>query len=56
MRVSFFQLNDYGLVEKLPTTLRETLGTYHFKSVIFDDTIMLTGANLSQDYFTNRKD
>ncbi len=36
--------------------IRETLGTFHFKSVIFDDTILLTGANLSEDYFTNRKD
>ncbi len=28
----------------------------HIKAYIFDDTVILSGANLSEDYFTNRQD
>ena len=36
--------------------LSETVGTFHSKAVIFDDSVILTGANLSEDYFVYRKD
>ena len=34
----------------------EGKGTFHSKVAIFDDSILLTGANCSEDYFVNRKD
>lgn len=36
--------------------LREFFGVHHLKLGVFDDTILLTGANLSESYFTNRTD
>ena len=35
---------------------REALGVHHMKYYIFDDYIVLSGANLSDTYFTNRQD
>lgn len=40
----------------MPSELKEILGTYHIKLAIFDDNILITGANLSEEYFTNRQD
>ncbi|XP_050536024.1 CDP-diacylglycerol--glycerol-3-phosphate 3-phosphatidyltransferase, mitochondrial [Daktulosphaira vitifoliae] len=34
----------------------ELVGLQHMKVYIFDDNILISGANLSQDYFTNRQD
>jgi CDP-diacylglycerol--glycerol-3-phosphate 3-phosphatidyltransferase len=34
----------------------EILGVFHCKYCIFDDTVLISGANLSTDYFTNRQD
>lgn len=31
-------------------------GVYHIKSYIFDNNMIISGANLSHDYFTNRID
>jgi len=36
--------------------LREIIGVHHMKLHVFDDNVMITGANLSDDYFTNRQD
>jgi len=36
--------------------LREVLGVHHAKLAIFDDSFILTGANISADYFTRRQD
>ena len=42
---------------RLPTSrLREAVGTYHAKFAVMDDTVIVTGANLSDTYFTNRQD
>lgn len=34
--------------------LREIFGVHHMKLHVFDDNVLITGANLSDDYFTNR--
>jgi phosphatidylserine/phosphatidylglycerophosphate/cardiolipin synthase-like enzyme len=40
----------------LPGRLRELLGVHHMKLYMFDDTIIIGGANLSDIYFTHRQD
>jgi CDP-diacylglycerol--glycerol-3-phosphate 3-phosphatidyltransferase len=40
----------------LPSRIREMLGTQHMKYLVVDDTVVITGANLSKIYFTNRQD
>ncbi len=34
----------------------ETVGLQHCKVFVFDDTVVISGANLSQDYFHKRQD
>ncbi|XP_044759733.1 CDP-diacylglycerol--glycerol-3-phosphate 3-phosphatidyltransferase, mitochondrial [Coccinella septempunctata] len=46
-----------GVLKKvLPHRWNELLGLQHMKLYIFDDTLLISGANLSNDYFTNRQD
>lgn len=46
-----------GLTKKLiPQRFNEGWGLQHMKLYGFDDDIVLSGANLSTDYFTNRQD
>lgn len=46
-----------GLTKRLaPPRWNELLGLQHMKIYLFDDTVILSGANLSNDYFTNRQD
>lgn len=40
----------------IPSRWNELLGLQHMKLYIFDDTLLISGANLSNDYFTNRQD
>ena len=40
----------------LPNPLNEVAGVFHIKAYIVDDSLILSGANLSQEYFTNRQD
>ncbi|XP_021955385.1 CDP-diacylglycerol--glycerol-3-phosphate 3-phosphatidyltransferase, mitochondrial [Folsomia candida] len=40
----------------LPQRWNEIIGLQHMKIYIFDDSIIISGANLSADYFTNRQD
>lgn len=40
----------------LPSPLNEILGVYHCKFCVFDDTVIISGANLSKTYFTDRQD
>jgi CDP-diacylglycerol--glycerol-3-phosphate 3-phosphatidyltransferase len=35
--------------------LREIIGVQHMKGLVFDDDVILTGANLSEAYFTNTR-
>jgi len=46
-----------GKVKKwLPPRYNEIVGVQHMKIYVFDDSILISGANLSNDYFTNRQD
>ena len=40
----------------LPDRVREIVGTQHIKLIVVDDSVVITGANLSEIYFTNRQD
>ncbi|XP_050428108.1 CDP-diacylglycerol--glycerol-3-phosphate 3-phosphatidyltransferase, mitochondrial [Adelges cooleyi] len=40
----------------LPDRYNELVGIQHMKLYIFDDSVLISGANLSHDYFTNRQD
>ncbi|KAJ2454695.1 CDP-diacylglycerol--glycerol-3-phosphate 3-phosphatidyltransferase [Coemansia sp. RSA 2337] len=39
-----------------PQRYNETFGLQHIKAYVFDDELIVSGANLSRDYFTNRQD
>ncbi|KAJ1895711.1 CDP-diacylglycerol--glycerol-3-phosphate 3-phosphatidyltransferase [Kickxella alabastrina] len=39
-----------------PQRYNETFGLQHIKLYLFDDETIISGANLSRDYFTNRQD
>lgn len=46
-----------GLMKRtLPPRLREILGVQHMKAFVFDDDVIITGANISNTYFLNRQD
>ncbi|XP_066248459.1 CDP-diacylglycerol--glycerol-3-phosphate 3-phosphatidyltransferase, mitochondrial [Euwallacea similis] len=46
-----------GILKKyMPDRYNELIGLQHMKLYIFDDTLIISGANLSNDYFTNRQD
>ena len=45
-----------GLWRILPQRAKECVGTQHMKFVLVDDTVIVTGANLSETYFTDRQD
>ena len=34
--------------------LKEIFGVHHMKLHVIDNNVLITGANLSHDYFTNR--
>jgi CDP-diacylglycerol--glycerol-3-phosphate 3-phosphatidyltransferase len=40
----------------VPARFIEGFGLQHMKLYIFDDSLLISGANLSTDYFTNRQD
>lgn len=43
--------------EKLPGRVMETVGVHHMKVYGWDDkNVIISGANLSNDYFINRQD
>ncbi|XP_014215007.1 CDP-diacylglycerol--glycerol-3-phosphate 3-phosphatidyltransferase, mitochondrial [Copidosoma floridanum] len=46
-----------GFLKKLiPNRFNELVGLQHMKLYIFDNTFIISGANLSNDYFSNRQD
>lgn len=46
-----------GITKRLaPARWNELLGLQHMKIYLFDDTVLISGANLSSDYFSNRQD
>ncbi|XP_075148150.1 phosphatidylglycerophosphate synthase 1 [Haematobia irritans] len=49
--------NLRGMTKRLvPARWNELLGLQHMKVYLFDDAVLISGANLSNDYFTNRQD
>ncbi|KAI9338885.1 hypothetical protein BD770DRAFT_422442 [Pilaira anomala] len=58
IKVSMYHTPDLtGILKKaLPQRFNESIGLMHLKVYGFDNTVMLSGANLSTDYFTNRQD
>lgn len=44
------------ITRMIPGAVKEVFGVHHIKAHVFDNNILITGANLSEDYFTNRQD
>lgn len=51
-----FDSHKGSIKQYLPYALKEILGVYHIKYLLFDEEVILTGANLSLEYFTLRID
>jgi phosphatidylserine/phosphatidylglycerophosphate/cardiolipin synthase-like enzyme len=58
MKVLLYRMpQHFGIFNSLvPGQLSEILGVYHCKFCLFDENVILTGANLSAEYLTNRQD
>ena len=58
VRLGFFHMPDTGMLKGKysESPMREIFGVHHIKAHVFDNNIMITGANLSEDYFTDRQD
>lgn len=57
--VSYYSPNYFKMPPNAPSSLNmlgEAMGTYHTKFLVFDNNVILTGANLSEEYFLDRKD
>jgi len=57
-RVSLFHSPELSGLLKwvLPPRWNETVSLMHMKALVFDEDLIMTGANLSHDYFLNRQD
>ncbi|KAL3905372.1 MAG: hypothetical protein SGILL_009704 [Bacillariaceae sp.] len=55
-QVHLFQVLPNPLDTMLPNPLNEVAGVFHIKAYIVDDNLILSGANLSQEYFHDRQD
>ena len=58
VRVGFFHMPDTGFFQGkyFDSPLREIFGVHHIKAHVFDNNVLITGANLSEDYFSDRQD
>ncbi|KAF9121583.1 CDP-diacylglycerol--glycerol-3-phosphate 3-phosphatidyltransferase [Mortierella sp. 14UC] len=58
VRISMYHTPDLsGLLKQIiPPRFNEGIGLMHMKVYAFDDTLIMSGANMSHDYFTNRQD
>ncbi|KAJ2369398.1 CDP-diacylglycerol--glycerol-3-phosphate 3-phosphatidyltransferase, partial [Coemansia sp. RSA 2607] len=58
VRVSLYHTPALSGISKQlwPQRYNETFGLQHIKLYMFDDDTIISGANLSRDYFTNRQD
>ncbi|KAJ8263779.1 hypothetical protein GJAV_G00141200 [Gymnothorax javanicus] len=58
MSVSLYHTPDLrGILRLLvPERFNETIGVQHIKVYLFDNSLIISGANLSDSYFTNRQD
>uniref|UniRef100_A0A914ZA49 CDP-diacylglycerol--glycerol-3-phosphate 3-phosphatidyltransferase n=1 Tax=Panagrolaimus superbus TaxID=310955 RepID=A0A914ZA49_9BILA len=57
-KVFFYHTPDLRGIKKnyLPAKFNEIVGLQHMKFYIFDDSVIISGANLSDQYFLNRQD
>ncbi|XP_078081809.1 CDP-diacylglycerol--glycerol-3-phosphate 3-phosphatidyltransferase, mitochondrial isoform X1 [Mustelus asterias] len=58
VRVSLYHTPDLRGILKflLPERFNETIGLQHIKVYLFDNNVIISGANLSDSYFMNRQD
>jgi CDP-diacylglycerol---glycerol-3-phosphate 3-phosphatidyltransferase len=58
LRCGFYHNPDTGFLKGKgsQSPLREIFGVHHIKAHVFDSNVLITGANLSEDYFTDRQD
>ncbi|KAG0001783.1 CDP-diacylglycerol--glycerol-3-phosphate 3-phosphatidyltransferase [Modicella reniformis] len=58
VRISMYHTPDLNgfLKQVMPPRFNEGIGLMHMKVYAFDDTLIMSGANMSHDYFTNRQD
>ena len=58
VRVGFFHMPDTGFFQGkyFDSPMREIFGVHHMKAHVFDNNVLITGANLSEDYFSDRQD
>ncbi|KAG0198728.1 CDP-diacylglycerol--glycerol-3-phosphate 3-phosphatidyltransferase [Mortierella sp. GBA30] len=58
VRISMYHTPDLSgfLKQVMPPRFNEGIGLMHMKVYAFDDTLIMSGANMSHDYFTNRQD
>lgn len=56
VHLHLYQVPSPALLPSLPSPFNETLGVFHIKAYLFDQRVIMTGANLSADYFTHRQD
>ena len=54
--IHLFQVLSTPLAYLLPNPLNEVMGVFHMKLYIVDDMLIVSGANLSEEYFTDRQD
>merc|ERR1712228_657567 len=48
--------NLRGIWNLFPERTREIVGVHHIKAFIFDNTLIISGANLNETYLDNRQD
>ena len=56
MNATFVKLSTLLQYRVLPPRVSEIVGVCHLKAFIYDDNVLMTGANLSNTYFSNRQD
>ena len=61
VRANFFKMPATSpflkfVEQRLPSRFNEMFQTYHAKAYVFDDLLIMSGANLSAEYFTDRQD
>lgn len=58
LKVSLYRTPDLTktLQWLLPARVNEVVGVCHLKAFVFDDDVLMTGANMSSSYFTDRQD
>ncbi|KAG6552434.1 hypothetical protein Mapa_005995 [Marchantia paleacea] len=58
LKVSLYRTPDLTktLQWLLPARVNEVVGVCHLKAFVFDDHVLMTGANMSSSYFTDRQD